>query len=57
VDRPFIVTSGLPGSGKTTLGRRLTAETGSVVLDKDDILEPVLDIPGRPRRYGAAAST
>ncbi len=35
----FVVMSGLPGSGKTTLGRQLGAALGLEVLDKDDFLE------------------
>jgi hypothetical protein len=35
----FVVMSGLPGSGKTTMGRQLGAALGLDVLDKDDFLE------------------
>jgi predicted kinase len=35
----FVVVSGLPGSGKTTLARRLGAAIDVPVLDKDDFLE------------------
>jgi hypothetical protein len=35
----FLVISGLPGSGKTTLGRRLSLALGLPLVDKDDILE------------------
>jgi adenylate kinase family enzyme len=35
----FVVMSGLPGSGKSTLGRQLGAALGLDVLDKDDFLE------------------
>jgi AAA domain len=35
----FVVMSGLPGTGKTTLGRQLGATLGLGVLDKDDFLE------------------
>jgi predicted kinase len=35
----FVVMSGLPGSGKSTLGRQLGATLGLDVLDKDDFLE------------------
>jgi AAA domain len=35
----FVVMSGLPGSGKTTLGRQLERVLGLDVLDKDDFLE------------------
>ena len=40
--RLFVVLSGLPASGKTTLGRRLAPELGLPLLDKDDILSPLL---------------
>jgi adenylate kinase family enzyme len=48
VDRPFIVMTGLPGSGKTTLGRRLATRMGLAMLDKDDILDALLDSLGAP---------
>ena len=38
-DAVVVVMTGLPGSGKTTLGRALAAELGLPFLDKDDILE------------------
>lgn len=41
--RTFIVISGLPGSGKTTLGRKLAAELHLSFYDKDDILEALLE--------------
>jgi cytidylate kinase len=41
--RRFIVVSGLPGSGKTTVGRRLAQALGLPMLDKDDILEALFD--------------
>jgi len=37
--KPFVVMSGLPGSGKTTLARRLAPLLDLPVIDKDDILE------------------
>ena len=37
--RPFVVISGLPGSGKTTLARRLAQALNLPLIDKDDILE------------------
>ena len=36
--KPFVVISGLPGSGKTTLGRRLAPILNLPLIDKDDIL-------------------
>ncbi|MBW8878808.1 MAG: AAA family ATPase [Acidobacteria bacterium] len=41
--RRFVVMSGLPGSGKTTLGCRLAAALGLPLLDKDEILEALFD--------------
>ena len=41
-----MVVSGLPGSGKTTLARRLTAPLNLPVLDKDDILERLFESLG-----------
>lgn len=38
----FIVVSGLPASGKTTLARALATELGLIHLDKDAFLEPLL---------------
>ena len=43
---PLIVVTGLPGSGKTTLGRSLAEELGLPSLDKDDILETLFDHVG-----------
>jgi glucokinase len=45
-DRPFVVVSGLPGSGKTTLARRLATGLGLPVIDKDDILERLFELKG-----------
>ena len=38
MDRRFVIVSGLPGSGKTTLARQLADGLGLPLLDKDDIL-------------------
>ncbi len=37
----FVVVSGLPASGKSTLGRQLGPVLGLPVLDKDDLLVPL----------------
>lgn len=39
----FVVVSGLPGSGKTTLATPLSKRLGLPLLDKDDLLETLLD--------------
>ena len=46
VSRPFVVISGLPGSGKTTLARRLAPALGLPLIDKDDILERLFEAKG-----------
>ncbi|SED18936.1 shikimate kinase [Streptomyces sp. TLI_105] len=38
-DKAFVIVSGLPASGKTTLGRRLATGLGLPLVDKDAILE------------------
>jgi glucokinase len=43
---PFVVISGLPGSGKTTLARRLAPALGLTLIDKDDILERLFNERG-----------
>jgi glucokinase len=43
---PFVVVSGLPGSGKTTLGRRLALALKLPLIDKDDILDRLFDTKG-----------
>jgi hypothetical protein len=45
-EQPFVVVSGLPGSGKTTLGRRLARALGLPLIDKDDILERLFETKG-----------
>jgi len=44
--KPFVVISGLPGSGKTTLGRRLSPVLELPLIDKDDILDRLFDSKG-----------
>lgn len=44
--RRFVVVSGLPGSGKTTLARQLAPALGLPVFDKDSILEELFDSKG-----------
>jgi predicted kinase len=46
VGRAFVVMSGLPGSGKTTLGRQLATLLGLAMLDKDDVLDALLQAVG-----------
>jgi hypothetical protein len=46
MDRTFIVVSGLPGSGKTTLARQLAGQLGLPVVDKDDILDRLFEANG-----------
>jgi|SRR6185312_765048 len=41
--RPFLIISGLPASGKTTLGHRLAQALGLPLLDKDEILEALFE--------------
>jgi thymidylate kinase len=45
-EHPYLVVSGLPGSGKTTLGRQLAAGLRLPLFDKDDILEALFDALG-----------
>lgn len=44
--KPFVVISGLPGSGKTTLGRRLAPVLNLPLIDKDDILDRLFESKG-----------
>jgi predicted kinase len=57
-----VIVSGPPGSGKTTLARRLSPELGLGLLSKDTIKEALIDALGAPtvdrsRELGAAAMT
>jgi glucokinase len=42
----FVVVSGLPGSGKTTLARQLATALDLPLIDKDDILEQLFERKG-----------
>lgn len=44
--RPYIVVTGLAGSGKSTVGRGLAAALQLPLLDKDDFLESLYDTLG-----------
>jgi hypothetical protein len=44
--KSFIVVSGMPASGKTTIGRAIAAGLGWKFLDKDDFLEALFDQAG-----------
>jgi len=44
--KPFVVISGLPGSGKTTLGRQLAPALNLAFIDKDDILDRLFEAKG-----------
>ena len=60
-ERPLLVlVGGAPGSGKTTLARRLAGEIGFPLLSRDDLKETLLDALGAPdraasQRLGAAS--
>jgi glucokinase len=46
VDRRFLVVSGLPGSGKSTISRKLAPGLDLPLIDKDEILEHLFDEKG-----------
>jgi len=43
---PLIIVSGIPGSGKSTLAKALSQQLSVPLVDKDDILESLLDTLG-----------
>jgi glucokinase len=43
---PFIVVSGLPGCGKSTVGRQVATRLGLPFIDKDDLLEELFEAKG-----------
>jgi AAA domain len=46
VQRRFVIVSGLPGSGKTTLARQLAPALNLPLIDKDEILDCLFDSKG-----------
>jgi glucokinase len=46
MSRRFVVISGLPGSGKSTLGQQLAHELALPLIDKDVVLERLFDSHG-----------
>ena len=46
----LVVVSGLPGSGKTTVGTALSRRLSMPLIDKDAILEALFDSLGCPDR-------
>ena len=52
---PFVVVSGLPASGKSTLSRRLATALSLPMLDKDDILEGLFESLAPETRIGDSA--
>jgi adenylate kinase len=46
MDKYYVVVSGLPGSGKSTLGQQLAPALGLPLLDKDAILERLFESKG-----------
>ena len=49
----LILISGLPGSGKTTLGREIAARYQSPLIAKDLIKEPLMDVLNQDRKIGS----
>jgi hypothetical protein len=46
MEKPFVVVSGLPGSGKSRLARQLAPALGLPLIDKDDVLERLFESKG-----------
>ena len=47
LDKPFIVVSGLPCSGKSSLAARLAPALKLAVIDQDEILERLFQLKGK----------
>ena len=52
----FVVVSGLPGAGKSTIGRVLADQLQVPCLDKDDFLDRLLENSSDPQRERATLS-
>ena len=48
----LILVTGLPGTGKSTLARRLSRHFSVPLIYKDAIKEPLFDVLGAPNREG-----
>lgn len=46
MQKPFVVISGLPASGKTRLARRLAPALNLPLIDKDDVLDRLFELKG-----------
>jgi predicted kinase len=57
----YVLVGGVPGSGKTTLARRLAPQLGLPLIAKDDVKEALMEAFGAPRdvaesqRWGRAS--
>jgi predicted kinase len=49
----LILINGLPGSGKTTLGRQIAARFQVPLIAKDLIKEPLMDVLNKDRKIGS----